>query len=59
MTIEGDKMLSFRPGIQMTEDEMKEWKQSFIEIEQSIDDLYSADEKTKLGYLRMKQQELF
>ena len=43
----------------MTEEEKTEWKNAFIDIEESIDNLYNADEKIKLGYLRMKQQELF
>ena len=48
-----------RNGIQMTEEEKTEWENAFIDIEESIDNLYNADEKIKLGYLRMKQQELF
>lgn len=52
-------MLKNRNGIQMTEEEKTEWKNAFIDIEESIDNLYNADEKIKLGYLRMKQQELF
>ena len=54
-----NKVLKNRNGIQMTEEEKTEWKNAFIDIEESIDNLYNADEKTKLGYLRMKQQELF
>lgn len=54
-----NKVLKNRNGIQMTEEEKTEWKNAFIDIEESIDNLYNADEKIKLGYLRMKQQELF
>ena len=54
-----NKVLKNRNGIQMTEEEKTEWKNAFIDIEESIENLYNADEKIKLGYLRMKQQELF
>jgi hypothetical protein len=53
-------MIKARPGIPMTEDEIKEWQQAFIDIEESIEGLY-RDEQNKpyAKYLRMKQQELF
>jgi len=59
MTTGENKVLKLKPGIKMSDEEVKQWEQAFIDIEESIDELYSADEKTKLGYLRMKQQELF
>ena len=48
-----------RKGIEMTEDEKAEWQKAFTDIELSIDSLYADEEKQKLRYLRMKQQELF
>lgn len=59
MTTGENKVLKLKPGIKMSDEEVKQWEQAFIDIEESIDELYSADEKTKLNYLRMKQQELF
>ena len=43
----------------MSEEEYNEWVKAFKDIEESIDGLYVAEEKEKLSYLRMKQQELF
>ena len=43
----------------MTEEEYKDWVNAFTDIEESIENIYNAEEKTKLSYLRMKQQELF
>ena len=48
-----------RSGIPMTEEEKAEWIKAFTDIEDSIDALYNAEEKEKLSYMRMKQQELF
>ena len=50
-----------RPGIPMTEEELEEWKQAFIDIEESIEQL-EVEQGTKnpySKYLRMKQQSLF
>ena len=47
-------------GIPMTEESKREWEQTFIDIEESIDGLYEAEKnKPYAKYLRMKQQELF
>ena len=50
-----------RPGEPMTEEALKEWKQAFIDIEESIEQLDLCEEKEKPNakYLRMKQQDLF
>lgn len=49
-----------RPGIPMTEEELAEWKQAFIDIEESIDGLdYPNCKPENLKYLKLKQQELF
>ena len=50
-----------RPGIPMTEEAKKEWEQSFIDIEESIEEMDLQEEKTRpyAKYLRMKQQSLF
>ena len=48
-----------RKGIEMTDEEKAEWQKAFTDIEESIDSLYGEEEKQKLKYLRMKQQELF
>ena len=48
-----------RKGIPMTDEEKAEWQKAFTDIEESIDSLYVDEEKQKLKYLRMKQQELF
>ena len=50
-----------RKGIPMSEAELQEWKQAFIDIEESIE---MIDEETCPNpeyskYMRMKQQELF
>ena len=50
-----------RPGLPMTENELKEWQQAFIDIEESIEQL-ELEEGMKnpyARYLRMKQQSLF
>lgn len=50
-----------RPGEPMTEEELAEWKQAFIDIEESIEQL-ELEEGMKnpySRYLRMKQQSLF
>ena len=52
-------MLKTRQGLPMTEEEYNEWVKAFTDIEESIENVYNAEEKTKLSYLRMKQQELF
>ena len=52
-------MLKTRQGLPLSEEEQAEWKKAFTDIEESIEAIYSADEKTKLSYLRMKQQKLF
>jgi hypothetical protein len=59
-TTEGElnKVLK-REGLPMSEEEYNEWVKAFKDIEESIDGLYVAEEKEKLSYLRMKQQELF
>ena len=54
-------MLKVRPGLPMTEEEFAEWKQAFIDIEESIEQL-ELEEGMKSPYsryLRMKQQSLF
>lgn len=54
-------MLKARPGLPMTEEELNEWKQAFIDIEESIEQL-ELEEGMKnpySRYLRMKQQSLF
>ena len=54
-------MLKTRPGLPMTEEELAEWKQAFIDIEESIEQL-ELEEGMKnpySRYLRMKQQDLF
>ena len=43
----------------MTDEEKAQWQKAFTDIEESIDSLYVDEEKQKLKYLRMKQQELF
>lgn len=48
-----------RKGIEMTEEEKAEWQKAFIDIEESIDSLYSEKEIERCKYLRMKQQKLF
>ena len=48
-----------RKGIPLTDEEKTEWQKSFIDIEESIDSLYTKKEKENCKYLRMKQQELF
>lgn len=50
-----------RKGIPMSESELQEWKQAFIDIEESIEkideELYPNPEFRK--YMKLKQQELF
>lgn len=51
-----------RSGIPMTEAELQEWKQTFIDIEESIeglDDDVDCPNPEYKKYLKMKQQELF
>lgn len=50
-----------RKGLPMTEEEVKEWKQAFIDIEESIEHLELAEGKKNPNakYLRLKQQDLF
>ena len=48
-----------RKGLPMTDEEKAEWQKAFTDIELAIDSLYADEEKQKLKYLRMKQQELF
>ena len=54
-------MTKIRKGIPMTEAELQEWKQAFIDIEESIEmvdkETYPNPEIRK--YMRLKQQELF
>lgn len=54
-------MLKAREGLPMSEEEVNEWKQAFIDIEESIENI-ELEEGTKnpySRYLRMKQQSLF
>ena len=53
--------LKTRPGLPMTEEALKEWKQAFIDIEESIEklDLQEDAKKPNAKYLRLKQQDLF
>lgn len=50
-----------RPGLPMTEEELEEWKQAFIDIEESIENIELEEEMKNpySRYLRMKQQSLF
>lgn len=50
-----------RPGLPMTENEVKEWQQAFKDIEESIEEMDLREEKQNPNakYLRLKQQELF
>ena len=50
-----------RPGLQMSEEEVKEWQQAFIDIEESIEmmDLREEQNNPNAKYLRLKQQSLF
>ena len=34
----------YRSGIPMSEEELKEWKKTFSDIQESIDSLYEGDE---------------
>ena len=45
----------------MTEDALKEWQQSFIDIEESIREMDLQEEKTNpyANYKKLKQQDLF
>jgi hypothetical protein len=54
-------MEKIRHGIPMTETELSEWKQAFIDIEESIEQMEARElaENPNAKYLRMKQQELF
>ena len=50
-----------RPGLPMSEEEVKEWQQAFIDIEESIEmmDLQEEQNNPNAKYLRLKQQSLF
>ena len=50
-----------RKGIPMTEEEVREWQQAFIDIEESIEkmDLYEEQRYPYIRLLRAKQQDLF
>lgn len=50
-----------KPGLPMNEKELDEWKQAFIDIEESIEmlDLEEGMKNPYSRYLRMKQQDLF
>lgn len=54
-------MLKARPGLPMNEEEVNEWKQAFIDIEESIEniELEEGMKNPYSRYLRMKQQDLF
>lgn len=55
-----NKMLKARPGLPMTDEEVKEWQQTFIEIEECIEHIDDEDSNTPYAkYMRMKQQYLF
>ena len=41
---ETKKGTSVRPGIPMSEEELKEWKKTFSDIEESIDNLYKGED---------------
>ena len=45
----------------MNDEELNEWKQAFIDIEESIEQIESDESKDNpyAQYLKMKQQELF
>lgn len=53
-------MEKIRHGIPMTEVELAEWKQAFIDIEESIEQMEARElaENPNAKYLRLKQQEL-
>lgn len=53
-------MLKARQGIPMTEVELAEWKQAFVDIEESIEEMEARElaENPNAKYLRLKQQEL-
>jgi hypothetical protein len=61
MTTGESSMIKTRPGLPMTEEALKEWKQAFIDIEESIEklDLQEDIKKPNAKYLRLKQQDLF
>jgi hypothetical protein len=61
MTTGESSMIKTRPGLPMTEEALKEWKQAFIDIEESIEklDLQEDVKKPNAKYLRLKQQDLF
>lgn len=50
-----------RKGIPMTPEELAEWKQAFIDIEESIEalDLQENVKNPYAKYLKLKQQDLF
>ena len=59
-TTEGESMKT-RKGIPMTPEELAEWKQAFIDIEESIEalDLQENVKNPYAKYLKLKQQDLF
>ena len=54
-------MIKSRQGLPMTEESLNEWKQAFIDIEESIEEMELREEQQNPNakYLRLKQQELF
>lgn len=51
-----------RKGIPMTEAELNEWRQAFIDIEESIENMdeeIDCPNPEYKKYMKMKQQELF
>ena len=40
---------SYRPGIPASEEELREWKKSFTDIQESIDNLYREEENEPDG----------
>lgn len=50
-----------RHGVPMTEEELAEWRQAFIDIEESIAEMDLQEEKQNPNakYLRLRQQDLF
>ena len=57
----GIEKMKTRSGIPMTEDALKEWQQSFIDIEESIREMDLQEEKINpyAKYKKLKQQDLF
>ena len=59
--ITGEETMKNKSGIPMTEEEKKEWEQSFKDIEESIEllDLQESKNNPYAKYLKLKQQDLF